>query len=83
MCNPIPMQMLKAGETAVVDGLVGDAGSTNRLRELGLQVGVEVQMVRSGECCIIRLGSRKLGFRADETANVLVRQTAVAAGERA
>jgi Fe2+ transport system protein FeoA len=72
------MQMLKAGETA----MVGDVVSTNRLRELGLQDGAEIQMVRAGECCIVRLGNRKIGFRADETANVLVRQV-VAAGERA
>lgn len=76
----IPMQMLRAGETAVVDTLVGDAASTNRLRELGLQDGVEVQMVRTGSCCIVRLGNRRLGFRADDTASVLVRVDA--AGER-
>ena len=67
MLPSIPMQMLKAGETAVVDELVGDAASTNRLREMGLQDGAEIQMVRAGECCIVRLGDRKLGFRADET----------------
>lgn len=67
------MQMLKTGEKAVVDAVIGDAASTNRLREMGLQDGVEVQMVRTGSCCIVRLGNRKLGFRSDDSASVLVR----------
>lgn len=71
---PIPMQLLKAGEVAVVDALVGDGPVTHRLREIGLHDGVELQMVRTGECCIVRLGDRKIGFRTDESASVLVRQ---------
>jgi ferrous iron transport protein A len=69
----VPLMFLRAGQSAEVGAVLGGSDLVHRLRELGLRSGAEVQMVRPGTPCLIRLGGQKLGIRADELANVLVR----------
>jgi len=69
----IPMTLLTAGQMGRIAAMVGGADQIHRLRELGLRDGAEVEMVRPGSPCIIRLGGQKLGLRSDEMARVLVR----------
>ena len=74
----VPLLFLRAGQTAEVGAVLGGGDLVHRLRELGLRDGAEVQMVRPGTPCLIRLGGQKLGIRADEVAGILVRPRAVA-----
>jgi ferrous iron transport protein A len=75
----IPLVLLRPGQRGVVGEVVGSGGVVHRLRELGLRSGVEVQMVRAGSPCIIRLGGQKLCVRSDEMSGVLVRAEAAVA----
>ena len=68
----IPLHRLAAGQKAVVNQLLGHAPQVHRLHELGFALGSEVQMIRSGSPCIVRLGGRDLCFRGGEILNVLV-----------
>ena len=69
----IPLGQLCAGRKAVVAAVLGGAEQVHRLHELGLRDGAAIEMVRAGSPCILRLGSQKLCFRADEMVSVLVK----------
>ena len=69
----VPLSHLPAGHKAVVAAVLGGTEQVHRLHELGLHNGATVEMVRSGSPCILRLGSQKLCFRADEMVSVLVK----------
>lgn len=68
----IPLHLLASGQLACVRQVLGEAQQVHRLHEIGLHVGKQVEMVRSGSPCIIRLDGSKLCFRADEVMSVLV-----------
>ncbi len=68
----IPLNLLRTGQTARVDQLLGQPDQIHRLQELGLRNGVELTMLQSGSPCIIRLAGQRLCFRADEVTSVLV-----------
>jgi ferrous iron transport protein A len=63
-----------------VGAVVGSGGLVHRLREMGLRAGVEVQVIRSGSPCIIRMGGHKLCVRSEEMTGVLVRRPVGALG---
>lgn len=69
----IPLTLLRPGQQARVDQVIGGGALVHRLQEMGLRGGVDVEMVRSGSPCIIRLDGHKLGVRSDELGGVLVR----------
>jgi ferrous iron transport protein A len=69
----IPLGQLSNGRKAVVATVLGAADQVHRLHELGMCGGAAVEMVRTGSPCILRLGSQKLCFRADELVSVLVK----------
>lgn len=72
--DSIPLNLLHAGECALVDQVLGQADVVHRLEELGIRGGAAVEMVQSGSPCIIRLSGNKLCLRADELVSVLVRR---------
>ncbi|MFO0891893.1 MAG: ferrous iron transport protein A [Isosphaeraceae bacterium] len=72
----VPLSLLRAGEHGRVGRLHGSGETVHRLREMGLHDGAPVQMVRPGSPCIIRLRGRRLGFRMDDVAHVLVQISA-------
>lgn len=74
----LPLQMLAPGQFALVEQLYGQTEQVNRLEELGLRQGVEVEMVQSGSPCIIRVAGSKLCFRECDLLSVLVRPGALA-----
>jgi ferrous iron transport protein A len=74
----IPLCRLRAGEKGRVGEVVGTCDLVHRLREMGLYDGAQVQMIRPGSPCIIRLQGQRLGFRMDDCAHVMVRVSAVA-----
>lgn len=65
--------LLAAGETAVVESVLGGSDELHRLREIGLQDGAVVEMIRPGSTCLVRLGNQKLGLRSEALCSVLVR----------
>jgi len=68
----VPLGFLRTGQRGRIGEVVGAGALAHRLREMGLRSGAEVQMVRPGSPCIIRLGGVKLCVRSDEMAGVLV-----------
>lgn len=68
----IPLRFLRAGERGRVGAVLGAGELAHRLREMGLRQGAEVQMVRPGSPCIIRLAGHQLCFRGDDVTSVLV-----------
>ena len=69
----IPLSLLRAGQAARVDVVLGGGDVVHRLRELGLRDGAEVRMLRPGCPCIIRLAGQKFCVRTDDLSCVLVR----------
>ena len=74
----VPLYCLRAGQGGCVGAVVGTCDVVHRLREMGLYDGAQVQMLRPGSPCIIRLHGQRLGFRMDDCACVMVRVTALA-----
>jgi len=74
----VPLALLRAGQAGRVGEVLGTGDLVHRLREMGLYDGAQVQMVRPGSPCIIRLQGQRLGFRMDDLARVMVRLSAVA-----
>lgn len=72
----LPLQFLTAGQAAEIVEIVGPPEEVRRLNDMGLRVGVLVAMVQSGSPCIVKLAGHKLGFRADQGVQVLVRPDA-------
>ena len=68
----MPLTLLRAGQAGRVGEVVGGSALAHRLCELGLCAGAEVQMVRPGRPCLLRLQGRTLCVRADELSGVLV-----------
>jgi ferrous iron transport protein A len=68
----IPFSMLAAGDTAVVQSVVGSAELVRHLAEIGVRTGALLEMVRAGSTCILRLDGTKLCVRGDELLQVLV-----------
>ena len=73
MIDLIPLRMLRPGEFAQIDQVIGDPRHVHRLHELGLQCGITIEMVQPGTPCIVRLAGHKLCFRHNHELNVLVR----------
>jgi Fe2+ transport system protein FeoA len=69
----IPLDCLQTGEIGQVVEIIGRPDQVQRMREIGLWGGAEIEVVRSGRPCILRLAGQTLCFRASEFLNVLVR----------
>lgn len=78
MFDQIPLHLMASGQTARVSQLIGGGDSVQRLQELGLRSGTEIEMVQPGSPCIIRLHGSKLCFRRSDQLNVLVQEGDVA-----
>lgn len=69
---------MRAGQAGRVIEVLGRVDLVQRLREMGLYDGAQVQMVRPGNPCIVRLLGQRLGFRTDDLARVMVCVTTTA-----
>lgn len=68
----IPLDMLRSGERASVADVSGDPQWVHRMAELGLRNGSEVQMVRGGSPCLLKVGGCQLCLRTDDSSRILV-----------
>ncbi|HTU25265.1 MAG TPA: FeoA family protein [Pirellulales bacterium] len=73
MNEMIPLEFLPAGRSAAVGQLIGGENDIQRLEELGLRGGAEIEMVQAGSPCIVRMAGQKLCFRADDLLRIWVR----------
>jgi Fe2+ transport system protein FeoA len=73
MYELVPLPLLRPGQRAAIDQLIGRDDDVHRLQELGMRVGSTVEMLQSGSPCIVKLDGTKLCFRACEVTSVLVR----------
>ena len=69
----LPLNLLADGAVANVAEILGRPEQVHRINELGLKRGSEVQMLRSGSPCIVRLAGQTLCFRGSEVLSVLVK----------
>lgn len=70
--NAIPLNQLHAGVSGRVVEVLGLPDQVQRVRELGIRDGIEVQMVQAGSPCIVRVAGQTLCFRATDLLSVLV-----------
>jgi ferrous iron transport protein A len=68
----VPLTLLAAGDSAVVQSVVGNAELVCHLAEIGLHAGAMLEMVRTGSTCILQVDGTKLCVRGDELLQVLV-----------
>jgi ferrous iron transport protein A len=64
--------MLQRGRRAQIAEIVGGEEQVQRIKELGLQPGVTLEMIRPGSPCIVRMQGHTLCIRGNELLNVLV-----------
>ena len=69
----IPLGFLLRGQAAEVGEIVGRPDQVQRLHELGLRSGVQVEMIQPGSHCIVGLEGQRLCFRETELIGILVR----------
>jgi Fe2+ transport system protein FeoA len=68
----IPLGCLRAGQSALVSHIAGQADHVHRLEEFGLRGGTRIQMFRSGNPCILRMSAGKICLRSDDLLHVFV-----------
>ncbi len=73
MHDLIPLSQVAVGRRGEIGAVMGLPDSVQRLEELGMRVGVSVEMIQTGSPCIIKLADQRLCFRGDELFSVLVR----------
>ena len=78
MPNLIPLPLLRPGQRASIDQLMGRDDDVHRLQELGMRIGSTIEMLQAGSPCIVKLDGTKLCFRACDATSVLVRLGEVA-----
>ena len=69
----IPLRLLPAGHRAEVCTISGLSEHARRLQELGFRQGVQVEVLRSGNPCIVRLDNSRLCVRDSEISSILVK----------
>ena len=76
----LPLNMLKAGESADVVDVGGDPGWVCRMAELGIREGCRIQLLQPGTPCLLQIDGCKLCVRGDASNQILVRPLRVACG---
>jgi Fe2+ transport system protein FeoA len=63
---------MQSGESGTIVDLDGNPDVITRIREMGIREGAQIEMVQSGEPCIIAVGNQRLSLRVDQTTLVYV-----------
>lgn len=72
MIKAVRIQELAQGDQAVVTQVSGHDDDLARLCALGFRSGIRIQIVRSGQPCIVQLEETRLCLRPDSTLRILV-----------
>jgi len=73
MHDLIPLELLAAGSSGRIGQLLGTAEEVHRLEEIGMRVGVKIEVLQEGAACIIRLDEATLCYRLEQCVRVLVK----------
>ena len=76
MVTMLPLDCLRAGESADVVDICGEDTWVCRMAELGLRAGSRVQMLRAGSTCMLQVGGCKLCLRGDASSQIMVQPLA-------
>lgn len=68
----LPLDMLRAEETARLVEMDGDENQVRRLSEMGLRIGATIQMLRPGSPCLLALDGKRLSLRLGVDVELLV-----------
>jgi ferrous iron transport protein A len=68
----IPLRQLEAGQSAHISAIVGHPDHVHRLEEFGLRGGMQIEMFRPGNPCILRMAGNKFCLRADDLLDIQV-----------
>jgi ferrous iron transport protein A len=79
----IPLSALLAGNRGRIHSVVGSSELIRHLAELGLKSGTQLEMVRPGATCILRINGTKLCIRGDELLRVMVTPLPASVGHSA
>jgi ferrous iron transport protein A len=74
----VPLHCLASGIRGKVMQILGCPQQVQRVNEMGIRDGAEIEMIRGGSPCIIRAGMQTLCVRGNDLLNVLVEPGAAA-----
>ncbi|MDG2105891.1 MAG: FeoA family protein [Pirellulaceae bacterium] len=69
----IPLKLLRPGSKAAIDTIDGQPDEVQRMEELGLQQGSEIEVLQHGCPCIVRCRGVKYCLRGNDCHCVWVR----------
>jgi Fe2+ transport system protein FeoA len=67
-----PLELLSNGQEARIVEIHGDSVQVHRLAEIGIRSGSHVQMIRTGEPCLLAVDGRRLSVRLNRDVDVFV-----------
>ncbi len=73
MSQILPLNLLRPGCKAAIDLISGDPDEVQRMEELGLQAGSEIEVLQQGCPCIVRCRGVKYCLRGNDCNCVWVR----------
>ncbi len=77
MDSLVCLTQLPSGQQAFIRGLFGPPEQVHRLKEFGLREGLEIEVFRAGNPCILKIGGvSKVCLRADTKVEILVQPLA-------
>ena len=68
----VPLDLMKAGESASIVELTGDSSTVHRLQEMGLRTGAVIRMLKPGAPCVVALDGKRLSLRLNGLLDILV-----------
>lgn len=69
----LPLDMLKAGETAEIAAVCGSAAWVGRMAEMGVREGCKLEVLQPGSNCLLKISNCKLCIRSCTESQILVR----------
>lgn len=73
MSEIIPLKFLQPGSKAAIDLISGQPNEVQRMEELGLRAGSEIEVLQQGCPCIVRCRGAKYCLRGNDCNCVWVR----------
>ena len=67
------LQSLRTGEVALVERITSTGGPAKRLADLGFVRGAQLEMIRHGVPCIVRVKGACIGLGRMHQASILLR----------
>ena len=68
----LPLDLMKAGESASIVELHGDSSQVHRLQEMGLRAGAIIRMLKPGAPCLVALDGKRLSLRLGGLLDIFV-----------